>query len=194
MTPRGFVVRHARDAVFERGLRSFFEYRDLGIRHMEALTLNNLGYLQWLKGEGSEALERVEASLAIRRQLDEPVGTGYSLLVRARILISRVRTETRGLRAFVVGAFLVRQRRATQRFAVQLTRAFPVDGCLLRGDCSEGEQQRERQHSGFHEAPDVAVAHRVSSDAWPGRKLWLSHESSVTSRSAGRLQRRASVQ
>ena len=33
MTPRGFVVRHARDAVFERGLRSFFEYRDLGIRH-----------------------------------------------------------------------------------------------------------------------------------------------------------------
>lgn len=32
MTTRGFVVSHARDAVFERGLRSFFEYRDLGIR------------------------------------------------------------------------------------------------------------------------------------------------------------------
>lgn len=32
MTNRGFVVTHARDATFERGLRSFFEYRDLGIR------------------------------------------------------------------------------------------------------------------------------------------------------------------
>jgi mannose-6-phosphate isomerase-like protein (cupin superfamily) len=28
----GFVATHARDAKFERGLRSFFEYRDLGIR------------------------------------------------------------------------------------------------------------------------------------------------------------------
>ena len=28
----GFVVTHARDAHFERGLRSFFEYRDLGIQ------------------------------------------------------------------------------------------------------------------------------------------------------------------
>lgn len=28
----GFAVSHARDAHFERGLRSFFEYRDLGIR------------------------------------------------------------------------------------------------------------------------------------------------------------------
>lgn len=25
-----FVVTHAQDAVFDRGLRSFFEYRDLG--------------------------------------------------------------------------------------------------------------------------------------------------------------------
>ena len=32
MTTRGFVVTHARDARFERGLRAFFEYRDLGIR------------------------------------------------------------------------------------------------------------------------------------------------------------------
>ena len=32
MTTTGFVATHARDAVFERGLRSFFEYRDLGIR------------------------------------------------------------------------------------------------------------------------------------------------------------------
>ena len=32
MTTKGFVVSHARDAKFERGLRSFFEYRDLGIR------------------------------------------------------------------------------------------------------------------------------------------------------------------
>jgi mannose-6-phosphate isomerase-like protein (cupin superfamily) len=32
MTARGFVVSHARDAHFERGLRAFFEYRDLGIR------------------------------------------------------------------------------------------------------------------------------------------------------------------
>ena len=32
MSSDGFVVTHARDAVFERGLRSFFEYRDLGIR------------------------------------------------------------------------------------------------------------------------------------------------------------------
>ncbi|MEP7283542.1 MAG: cupin domain-containing protein [Rubrivivax sp.] len=31
MTTRGFVATHARDAVFERGLRSFFAYRDLGI-------------------------------------------------------------------------------------------------------------------------------------------------------------------
>ena len=32
MTHPGFTVTHAADAVFERGLRSFFEYRDLGIR------------------------------------------------------------------------------------------------------------------------------------------------------------------
>ena len=32
MTTRGFVVSHERDAVFERGLRAFFEYRDLGIK------------------------------------------------------------------------------------------------------------------------------------------------------------------
>ena len=31
MTTTGFVVSHAKDAQFERGLRSFFEYRDLGI-------------------------------------------------------------------------------------------------------------------------------------------------------------------
>lgn len=31
MTTRGFVATHAKDASFERGLRSFFEYRDLGI-------------------------------------------------------------------------------------------------------------------------------------------------------------------
>ncbi len=32
MTTRGFNVSHARDAHFERGLRSFFEYRDLGVK------------------------------------------------------------------------------------------------------------------------------------------------------------------
>ena len=32
MTTQGFAVAHARDARFERGLRSFFEYRDLGIK------------------------------------------------------------------------------------------------------------------------------------------------------------------
>ena len=32
MTTQGFVVSHAEGASFERGLRSFFEYRDLGIR------------------------------------------------------------------------------------------------------------------------------------------------------------------
>ena len=32
MTTRGFVVSHAEGARFERGLRGFFEYRDLGIR------------------------------------------------------------------------------------------------------------------------------------------------------------------
>jgi quercetin dioxygenase-like cupin family protein len=31
MTTEGFTISHARDAQFERGLRSFFEYRDLGI-------------------------------------------------------------------------------------------------------------------------------------------------------------------
>lgn len=32
MTTQGFTVSHAKDAHFERGLRSFFEYRDLGIK------------------------------------------------------------------------------------------------------------------------------------------------------------------
>ena len=32
MTARDFVASHAKDARFERGLRSFFEYRDLGIK------------------------------------------------------------------------------------------------------------------------------------------------------------------
>jgi quercetin dioxygenase-like cupin family protein len=32
MTTEGFVASHAKGAVFERGLRSFFEYRDLGIK------------------------------------------------------------------------------------------------------------------------------------------------------------------
>jgi quercetin dioxygenase-like cupin family protein len=32
MTTKGFVVSHERDAEFHRGLRSFFEYRDLGIK------------------------------------------------------------------------------------------------------------------------------------------------------------------
>ena len=31
MTSRNFVASHAKDASFARGLRSFFEYRDLGI-------------------------------------------------------------------------------------------------------------------------------------------------------------------
>ena len=31
MTTQGFTVSHARGAAFERGLRSYFEYRDLGI-------------------------------------------------------------------------------------------------------------------------------------------------------------------
>ena len=30
MTTQGFVASHAQDAQFERGLRSFYEYRDLG--------------------------------------------------------------------------------------------------------------------------------------------------------------------
>ena len=33
MTTQGFTVSHAPQARFERGLRSFFEYRDLGIKH-----------------------------------------------------------------------------------------------------------------------------------------------------------------
>lgn len=32
MSTPGFVATHAKDAVFERGLRSFFAYRDLGIK------------------------------------------------------------------------------------------------------------------------------------------------------------------
>lgn len=32
MTTKGFVASHSKDADFKRGLRSFYEYRDLGIR------------------------------------------------------------------------------------------------------------------------------------------------------------------
>jgi hypothetical protein len=32
MTTQGFVTSHAKDAEFERGLRSFYQYRDLGIK------------------------------------------------------------------------------------------------------------------------------------------------------------------
>ena len=32
MTTKGFVASHLRDANFERGLRSVYEYRDLGIK------------------------------------------------------------------------------------------------------------------------------------------------------------------
>jgi len=32
MSTHGFAASHARDAQFERGLRAFFEYRDLGIK------------------------------------------------------------------------------------------------------------------------------------------------------------------
>jgi len=32
MTTKGFVASHAKGATFERGLRSFYEYRDLGIK------------------------------------------------------------------------------------------------------------------------------------------------------------------
>ena len=32
MTTQVFVVTHAKDARFEKGLRSFFEYRDLGMK------------------------------------------------------------------------------------------------------------------------------------------------------------------
>jgi quercetin dioxygenase-like cupin family protein len=36
MTTEGFVVSHAEGAAFERGLRSFYEYRDLGIKNATA--------------------------------------------------------------------------------------------------------------------------------------------------------------
>ena len=36
MTTEGFVTSRARDARFERGLRAFFEYRDLGLRKATA--------------------------------------------------------------------------------------------------------------------------------------------------------------
>ena len=32
MTTQGFVASHAHGATFERGLRSFYEYRDLGVK------------------------------------------------------------------------------------------------------------------------------------------------------------------
>lgn len=32
MTTQGFAASHAAEATFTRGLRSFFEYRDLGIK------------------------------------------------------------------------------------------------------------------------------------------------------------------
>lgn len=40
MSTEGFAVSHAADARFERGLRSFFEYRDLGIRQATAGRVN----------------------------------------------------------------------------------------------------------------------------------------------------------
>lgn len=36
MSTEGFVVSHAEGATFARGLRSFYEYRDLGIRQATA--------------------------------------------------------------------------------------------------------------------------------------------------------------
>ena len=36
MTTQGFAVSHADGAAFERGLRSFYEYRDLGIKKATA--------------------------------------------------------------------------------------------------------------------------------------------------------------
>ena len=36
MSTQGFVANHATGATFERGLRSFFEYRDLGIKQATA--------------------------------------------------------------------------------------------------------------------------------------------------------------
>ena len=36
MTTQGFVVSNAKDSTFERGLRSFYEYRDLGIKDATA--------------------------------------------------------------------------------------------------------------------------------------------------------------
>jgi quercetin dioxygenase-like cupin family protein len=36
MTTKGFVATHAGGATFQRGLRSFFEYRDLGIERATA--------------------------------------------------------------------------------------------------------------------------------------------------------------
>jgi quercetin dioxygenase-like cupin family protein len=36
VTTKGFTVSHARDAEFVSGLRSFFEYRDLGIKDATA--------------------------------------------------------------------------------------------------------------------------------------------------------------
>jgi quercetin dioxygenase-like cupin family protein len=32
MSAEGFIATHAKDARFERGLRAFFEYRDLGVK------------------------------------------------------------------------------------------------------------------------------------------------------------------
>ncbi len=32
MSTQGFVAAHVKDATFQRGLRSFYEYRDLGIK------------------------------------------------------------------------------------------------------------------------------------------------------------------
>jgi len=32
MTTQGFIATHAREAQFERGLRAFFEYRNLGLK------------------------------------------------------------------------------------------------------------------------------------------------------------------
>jgi mannose-6-phosphate isomerase-like protein (cupin superfamily) len=70
MSAPGFVVTHAAQATFERGLRSFFEYRDLGIRQATNETTFQLVYVLkgWIEFEyEGQGVVRLEAGSCVHQ-------------------------------------------------------------------------------------------------------------------------------